>query len=138
MNQTKRRAVSRRDFARRAILFSATASLIPATIASAQEPATGTAPNATQDQPNLPKLSAASQAEVDSRVQQILALHGNDFDDTQTQLLKTLCILVQPALDRVRAYPLQNGDVPGLVLKPLMEREKKPQTPHSAAAPKNS
>jgi hypothetical protein len=50
--------------------------------------------------------------------------------------------LAQPPLDRLRAYPLENGDGPGLYLKPLLEREKNPlentrvgQTPDAAAKP---
>lgn len=136
MNQNKPKPVSRRDFARHAILFSATASLVPATIASPQPPATQPPPSPGQDQPpNLPTLSAAAQAEADTRLQQILSSHANEFDDAQKHLLKTMCIFLQPALDRVRAYPLQNGDVPALFLKPLVEREKK-QAAHSPAPPK--
>ena len=138
MNQGKRKPVSRRDFARRAILFSATASLVPATFTSSTQSSPAGIP-AAQDQPNLPKLSAAGQAEADSRLQQILALHGNDLDESQKTLLKSLCVMLQPPLERVRSYPLQNGDVPALFLKPLVERQKRPQAAaHSATAPKNS
>jgi hypothetical protein len=67
----------------------------------------------------------------------VLALHGPQFDDGQKALLKTLCVMVQPALDHIRAFPFENGDGPALLLKPLVEREKKPQAPHTAATPKN-
>jgi hypothetical protein len=135
MNQKKVTRISRRDFAQRAILFSATATLAPAAITNAQSSLT---PASHQDQPNLPKLEAASQAEADARLQQVIVLHGPQFDDGQKALLKTLCVMVQPSLDKVRAFPLANSDGPALVLKPLVEREKKPQAPHAAATPKNS
>jgi len=134
MNQKKVARISRRDFAQRAILFSATATLAPAAITNAQSSQT---PAPSQDQPNLPKLEPASQAEADARLQQVLALHGPQFDDGQKALLKTLCVMVQPALDHIRAFPFENGDGPALLLKPLVEREKKPQAPHTAATPKN-
>jgi hypothetical protein len=135
MNQKKGNAISRRDFAQRAIFISAAASLVPATLSVAQQAPTTAPP--VQDQANLPRLAPASQQEADSRLQQILALHADQFNDSQKALLKTLCISLQPSLDRVRAYPLENGDVPALLLRPLMEREKKPQT-SPAAARKNS
>jgi hypothetical protein len=53
-----------------------------------------------------------------------------------------LCIFMQPSLEHVRAYPLENGDVPAVFLKPLFEREKKPQgapaAPSAAASAKKS
>ena len=136
MNQGKRKSVSRRDFTRRAILFSATASLAPGAFTPAQSPAGSPTP---QDQPNLPKLSPAAQAEADARLQNILALHGNDLDDSQKSLLKSLCVMLQPSLEHLRSFALQNGDVPALFLKPLVEREKKPlAAPYASGAPRKS
>ena len=46
----------------------------------------------------------------------------------------------QAALDRLRAFPTDNGDGPALYLKPLMERERKPaiRTTAKAAATRKS
>jgi hypothetical protein len=136
MDENESKKLSRRDFAHRAILLSATASLAPAAIAlepSAQD----NPPAKKQEQPNLPKLPPASQAEADTRFQFITTLPANQFDDEQKAVLKTLCVFLQPALDRVRAYHLENSDGPALYLKPLVEREKKPQPIHTESSKKS-
>jgi hypothetical protein len=127
--------ISRRDFAQRAMILSATATLVPAGM-TLEQPIHAALPG--QTPPNLPKLSPASQAEADARFQQILTLNGSQFDDAQKAMIKTLCIFVQPTLDHVRSYPLENGEGPALYLKPLVEREKSPSTVHPTASPKNS
>jgi hypothetical protein len=118
--------LSRREFARRAALLSATASLVPAEVIVPRE---GIAPAATIPQTPL-SLSAAGQIEADSRYQQILSLYGARFEEEQKAELKRMCAELQPMLEKVRDFKLDNGDAPALYLKPLVEREKKP-----AAAP---
>ena len=138
MGNQKDHAISRREFARRAALVSA-ASLAPANLLRTDVPP---AALQTQQPPNSPILSPESQAEVESRVQAILNEYGGRFSDAQKTDLRRLCKEAQPVLDRLRAYPTENGDGPALYLRPLMEREKKPspmtapQKP--AAAAKNS
>lgn len=151
-----RAGISRREFARRAAMASAIASLAPVqatTSAAAQSaapassaPASGApksstppaqaalSPNTPQvaADANLPKLSPEGQAEVDARVQSILGQYGARLSDEQKADLRRLCAWAQPPLDRLRAYHLQNGDGEALYLKPLVEREKKPPTPPSA------
>lgn len=138
MNNKKQSAISRREFARRAAMVSAAASLAPANLLSAEAPAS--LPQA-QQVPNAPKLSLGSQAEVDSRIQTILAQYSSRLSDAQKADIRRLATEAQPPLDRLRAYPTENGDGPALYLKPLMEREKKPMPParpKPAATPKNS
>jgi hypothetical protein len=127
MTSKPERTISRREFAQRAAMLSATASLVPAgviaqsgTVVPAQNPAEG------------PKLDDAGQAEVESRCQQILSLYSNRLDDAQKADVKRLCAEMQPMLERVRGYALENGQAPALYLKPLVERPKKPR---SAAKP---
>jgi hypothetical protein len=128
-------AISRREFARRAALVSAAASLAPSNLLSSES-------MAAQQPPNAPKLSPESQAEVESRIQSILAQYGNRLSDAQKADIRRLATEAQPPLDRLRAFATDNGDGPGLYLKPLMEREKKPSpmpaTPKPANTPKNS
>lgn len=131
-------AISRREFARRAVFVSAAASLSPAdllTTKAAAAPAPLQAPSAT-------KLSAESQAEVESRIQAIFAQYGGRLNDAQKADLRRLATEGQASLDRLRAYATDNGDGPGLYLKPLLEREKKPSPmparAKSAGGPKNS
>jgi hypothetical protein len=130
--------ISRRQFARRAAIASAVASIAPAAAlggglasgtAQTTAPGSQALPSSGQPQlpPDMPKLSPDSQAEADSRFQLILAQYGSRFSDEQKADLRRLCIVAQPSLDHVRAYKVENGDGPGLYLKPLFEREKKPK-----------
>jgi hypothetical protein len=134
----REQAISRREFARRAAVASALASIAPGAAlagASATLPAVAASPAATTANPSaavapqataLPKLSPESQAEVEARIQSIFSQYGSRFSDEQKTDLRRLCALAQPPLDRLRAYALDNGDGPALYLKPLVEREKNP------------
>ena len=132
-------AISRREFARRAAFVSAAASLAPSNLLSSEAIA---ALSPAQQPANTPKLSPESQAEVESRIQSIFAQYGNRLSDAQKADIRRLATEAQPPLDRLRAFATDNGDGPGLYLKPLMEREKKPSpmpaTPKPASTPKNS
>jgi hypothetical protein len=132
-------SISRREFARRAAFASAAASLVPAELLSSQ---TAPAPLSAQQPSNSPKLSPESQAEVESRIQAIFAQYGKRLSDAQKTDIRRLATEAQPALDRLRAFATDNGDGPGLYLKPLIERERKPSpmpaTPKPATTPKSS
>jgi hypothetical protein len=132
-------AISRREFTRRAALVSAAASLAPADLLRSESSA-GAPP--TQQLASAPKLSPESQAEVESRIQAIFAQYGKRLSDAQKSDIRRLVTEAQPPLDRLRAFATDNGDGPGLYLKPLMEREKRPSPspakPKPANAPKNS
>ena len=143
---TKSGGISRREFARRAAIASAVATVAPAaalatTEARSSASATVAAPdfrgrlsspssNPSSPEPqqptSLPKLSPESQAEVDARIETIFAQYGKRFSDEQKGDIRRLCAVAQPPLDRLRAYALENGDGPALYLKPLVEREKNP------------
>ncbi len=77
-----------------------------------------------------------SQTEADARFQAILVLYDSRFSNEQKIDLHRLCAVVQPSLDHIRAYKIENGDGPALYLKPQYEREKKPKPP--AAPPAKS
>lgn len=126
--------ISRREFARRIAIASA-ASVVPASGLHASV----AFPPPPQQSPSTPALSAESQAEAEARYQAILNLYSSRFSDAQKTDLRRLCVSVQPALDRLRAYPLQNSDDPALYLKPLVERERKPNatTPAANTSPKS-
>ena len=136
--------ISRREFARRAALASAVASVAPAsTLATPTAVAlTSPPPAPPQQAADLPKLSPEGHAEVEARIQSIFSQYGSRFSDAQKADIRRLCNLAQPPLDRLRAYAIQNGDGPGLYLKPLVEREKNPlentrvgKTPDAPAKP---
>jgi hypothetical protein len=128
-----RSAISRREFARRAAIASA-AALIPGGALPAK-PATVDFP--IQQPSQIPQLSPESQAEAEARYQAIVKAYGSRFSDAQKAELQRMSLEAQPALDRVRAYPVANGDAPAVYLKPLVEREKKAASSSGAAgAPK--
>ena len=132
-------AISRREFARRAAFVSAAASLAPSNLLGSESIA---APLPAQQPASAPKLSPESQAEVEARIQSIFAQYGNRLSEAQKADIRRLATEAQPPLDRLRAFATGNGEGPGLYLKPLMEREKRPSPmPASrkpASTPKSS
>lgn len=133
MNRKLNSAISRREFARRAAIASATA-LVPAN--------TLAIPAAVPliDQQPIPeeqKLSPQSHAEAEARYQAILVQYGSRFSEVQKAELRRLSFSAQPGLDTLRAYSVQNGDGPALYLKPLIEHEKKPASTNPAAKSAN-
>jgi len=132
MGAKKGSGISRREFARRAAMASAAASLAPVEVLTAEASAASPAP---QQPPDLPKLSPESQSEVEARIHAILSQYGSRFSGEQKKDIRRLCALAQPPLDRLRAYALENADGPALYLKPLVEREKKPALPSAIAKP---
>ena len=153
--------ISRREFARRAALASAIASVAPATALTSTPPQpnehapvspanrrgrlSDPSSNITvpEQQPaDMPKLSPESHAEAEARIQTIFAQYSSRFSDAQKADIRRLCFLAQPPLDRLRAYAVDNGDNPALYFKPLVEREKNPlentrrgKTPDAAKKP---
>jgi hypothetical protein len=130
-------AISRREFARRAAMVSAAASLAPGNLLRVEPVA-----EQPQQTPAATNLSPESQAEVDSRIQSILAQYGSRLSDGQKTDLRRLATEAQLPLDRLRAFTVENGDGPALYLRPLIEREAKPapkpSSPAAAPAPKKS
>jgi hypothetical protein len=135
MNEPKKSGISRRQFARRAALLSASASIAPAASVFAEPLNEAAAQEAAAAHPNL---SAESQAEAEARYQQILSQYGGRFSAEEKASLREMNLVTQGSLDKVRAFSLENGDAPALYLKPLVEREKKPVQPPAAAPAKKS
>ena len=133
MNEPRKGGISRRQFARRAALLSASASMAPVATVFGEGLQ---APPAPQTAPAHPNLSAESQTEAEARYQQILSQYGNRFSAEEKASLREMNLVTQESLDKVRAFSLQNGDAPALYLKPLVEREKKPVPPPAAAPAK--
>jgi hypothetical protein len=129
MNGKSGSSLSRREFARRAAIVSAV-SMVPARALPPDPYSTEPEPN---QAPGTPALSPEGQAEAQARYQAILAVYGSRFSEAQKTDLRRLCFLAQEPLDHLRAYTIENGDGPALYFKPLVEREKKPET---AATPR--
>jgi hypothetical protein len=139
MDNKKQSAISRREFARRAAMVSAAASLNSADLMSPEPPSPPPVP---QQLPAGHKLSPESHREVESRIHSILEQYGSRLSGAQKADIRRLATEAQLPLERLRTYTVENGDGPGLYLKPLIEREKKlaQASPilKSANAPKNS
>jgi hypothetical protein len=119
--------VTRREFARRAAL--GTAGLLAYPRLDHDADIATNVPEISRDSgapENGLQLSAPSQAESEARYQSILYQYPDRFSDSQKTDLKRLCAIIQPPLDRIRAYAISNGDLPALYLKPLVDRDKKP------------
>jgi hypothetical protein len=101
--------ISRRTFARDAVVIATAAAVMPAVIAQ-----TPPAPPPTEAKPPgepsaaAPKLSPASQAEVDARVNWIFTKYGARLDDAQRADIRRLVAGGQAGIDAMRAYPLGN------------------------------
>jgi hypothetical protein len=129
MNKNDASLLSRRQFARRAAVLSASAVIVPGE-ALLPDSLTGS-----QDAANTAQLSPEGRLEADSRYRQILGLYGDRLDDAQKAHIKKMCEDLQPTLEKIRKYKLENGNEPALYLKPLVEREKKRQSAAAAKKP---
>jgi len=129
MNTDKEQKINRREFARKAALISA--AMVPAGIAF-----DGTAGAASNEQ--LPKgaekLSPEGRVEAEARYQQLMSQYGSRFDGDEQKRVREGCYSLQGSLDKLREFKLVNGDAPAVYLKPLLEREKKPQSSPAANA----
>ena len=123
--------LSRREFAQHAALLSATSVVSPAAMLDLPSDIVGDY----QVDEGGPKLSPEGQAEASARYQQVLSLYGERLNDEQKMRVKKMCAELQPALDHIRSYELENGNAPALYLKPLYEREKRQQSPSATGKP---
>jgi hypothetical protein len=131
MNKGTGQKIDRREFARKAALLSA--AMVPAGIAL-EEPAAAAANEQLPE--GAEKLSAEGRVEAEARFQQIMSQYGSRFDSEEQKRVRDGCYSLQGSLERLRAFHLENGDAPAVYLKPVLEREKKPQSaPGTGAAP---
>jgi hypothetical protein len=131
MKNRNDKLLSRRAFAHRAALLSVNAGLAST---ARLLPAAATDIELTQTPDNSPKLSAEGQAEAEARYQLALSRSGSRLNDEQKKTIKQMSYMAQPNLEKLRAFPLKNGDVPALFLRPLVEREKQ-VSPKSSGEP---
>lgn len=106
------RKISRRTFARNAVVIATAAAVAPMTIAQTQPAAPKTTPAAPKPPANPAPLSAPSQAEVDARVQWIVTKYGAHLNDEQRADVKRLVAGGQSGVDAMRKYDLENGTGP--------------------------
>ena len=106
--------ISRRDFAVSAALATAAMAAVPTDVLGQEKPA---AEAAKPEAPQPPKLSAASQAEVEARYTEVLRKYGSRLSDDQRKDVHRLLVSQQQGLDQIRAFPLENWDEPATVFK---------------------
>lgn len=104
--------VSRRTFARDAVVMATAAAVAPVLIAQTQPAPPKTTAVEPKPPANAPALSAASQAEVDARVQWIVTKYGAHLNDEQRADVKRLVSGGQAGIDAMRKYDLDNGAGP--------------------------
>lgn len=97
--------ISRRTFARDAVVIATAAAVIPHAIAQTAPAPPPTEAKPPQPQPSLP---AASQAEVDARINWILTKYGSRLNDEQRADIRRIVAGGQAGIDTMRAYPLGN------------------------------
>ncbi len=107
--------VSRREFARQAAMAAAAAAVLPANVLPAAAdppppPQTAKAPKA---------LSPEAQAEVEEKYQAILRQYGSRLTAEQKRDIHRLLREGQPALEKLRAFPLENSNEPATVFVPV-------------------
>jgi hypothetical protein len=102
--------LSRRDFARLAIIGAAAAAL-PASLFDSL-PATA------QSIPHEVPLSPAAKQEADLKTEIILGQYGSRLNDAQKAEVRHLTEQMQTQLEKIRSYKLENGDAPATVFEP--------------------
>jgi len=103
--------ISRREFAR-TVGVAAGAALLPARASAAEKPA-----KAAAAPPPVTKLSAASQAEADARVQMIVGRYGARLSPAERADLARLSHDAQEQLDKLRAFALDVTDEPAHIFR---------------------
>ncbi len=132
MLEDDKKLISRREFARNAMLAAASAAVLGAhgaaqtegTVAPPNPAATsdGVRKDAVSSSPPSKPLSPDDHAEVEARMSAILRRHGHRLSSEQKTDIERLLREGQPSLADFRAFPLINSDEPATVLHVLVEK----------------
>ncbi len=112
--------LTRRDFARAVAAAAATATanaaLAPGAEALTQNGAdTNGAPDMNSARPD--DAASARQAEIDARAADVFRRYGDRLSAEEKTEVRRLVGELQKSLDKLRSYPLGNGDQPATVLR---------------------
>lgn len=118
--------LSRREFAR-SVTIAAVAASIPVQLGAQQtEALTAPAPPKpvvpSSDQ-REPQLSPVARAEAESKIQNIFRKYSDRLSEEQKADIRKSMLQAQEALEKVRAFPLENRDEPAAVFRPLTGKE---------------
>ncbi|MDE3135703.1 MAG: hypothetical protein KGL59_03965 [Acidobacteriota bacterium] len=106
--------LSRRDFARLAVVGAAAAAL-PASLVDSL-------PARAQSIPQEVPLTPEARAEADLKSEITLGQYGSRLNDAQKAELRHLTEQMQSQLETIRAFKLENGDAPGTVFEPYRKQ----------------
>jgi hypothetical protein len=133
--------VTRRSFTVAAVA-AATAALIqpvtaiqPAQTSQPSQPATAILPEKALAQDDksaaasadaaMAKLSPSARAEVEMKVNSIFRKYGERLNDEQKADIRKVMAETQSGLEKMRAFPLENGDLPATIFRVYQGSEKK-------------
>jgi hypothetical protein len=129
--------ITRRSFTAGAVA-AATAALIQPTQATppaAARPATAIIPERPPVQDDKPatasadaamaKLSPSARAEVEMKLNSIFRKYGDRLNDEQKTDIRKVMAETQSGLEKMRAFPLENGDLPATIFRADRGSEKK-------------
>jgi len=108
--------LTRRDFARTAAMAAATAAIAPSGGALTRHAAAAGNSRALNSA-SADDAASARQAEIDARVADVFRRYGDRLSAEQKTEVRRLVGELQKSLDKLRAYPLGNGDQPAIVLR---------------------
>jgi secreted PhoX family phosphatase len=123
-------SVGRRQFAFGAATVAATALIGPvqAIAQGGAIPQSDPAKPATtldqQTQAAMAKLSPKAQAEVEMKVSEIFRKYGDRLSDAQKADIHRIMAETQDGLEKMRAFPLENGDQPADAFRAYRREEK--------------
>jgi hypothetical protein len=110
--------MTRRSFTATAVAVAATALIQPV---QAIQPALAVKP-AQDDKPAsadtaMAKLSPSARAEVEMKVNNIFRKYGDRLNDGQKADIRKVMAETQSGLEKMRAFPLENGDLPATIFR---------------------
>ncbi len=108
--------LTRRDFARAAAIAAATAAMAPG-IDAGTRLASPTGVAGDSNRAGGEDAASARQAEIDARVADVFRRYGDRLSAEQKTEVRRLAGELQKGLDKLRAYPLGNGDQPATVVR---------------------
>jgi hypothetical protein len=108
--------LTRRDFARAAAIAAATAAIAPSGEALTRHVATAEGAR-TLGRAGTDDAASVRQAEIDAHVADVFRRYGDRLSAEQKTEVRRLVGELQKSLDKLRAYPLGNGDQPAIVLR---------------------
>jgi hypothetical protein len=115
--------MTRRSFTAAAVAAATTALIQPAqaiqpvpAIALAKVPAQDDKPSASADAA-MAKLSPSARAEVEMKVSSIFRKYGDRLNDEQKADIRKVMAETQSGLEKMRAFALENGDLPATIFQ---------------------